>query len=40
MGFSKVYIEFSIGIHVFECLLKYIVLAVRHTVWTAFETQH
>jgi hypothetical protein len=38
--FSKVYTEFSIGIQVLECLLKDTVLGARHTVWTAFETQH
>jgi hypothetical protein len=38
--FSKVYIEFSMGIQVVECLLQDTVLAVHHTVWTAFETQH
>ena len=34
---SPSYIEFSICIQVLEYLLKDTVLAVRHTVWTAFE---
>jgi hypothetical protein len=39
-GFSKVNTEFSMGIHLHGCLLKDSVLAVRHTVWTAFETRN